>query len=61
MYESILLPNNGAKGVNYAVEHAIQLASEAGSILHILYVTMRGGDRFRSSHGNSNVKDRTLG
>lgn len=50
MYESILLPTNGARGVNDAVEHAIQLASEVGATLHILYVTMRGGDQFRSSH-----------
>ncbi|WP_254810576.1 universal stress protein [Natronosalvus amylolyticus] len=53
MYESILLPTNSAMGVNAAVEHAIELASEMDATLHILYVTQRGADQYRSSHAAS--------
>mgnify|MGYP006276295207 CR=1 FL=1 len=38
MYENILLPTDSSAGVADAVEHAIDLASQYGATLHVLYV-----------------------
>ncbi len=38
MYERILLPTDGSEGNNRAVRQAIDLASETGAELHVLFV-----------------------
>jgi nucleotide-binding universal stress UspA family protein len=38
MYENILLPTDSSAGVDDAIEHAIDLASQYDATLHVLYV-----------------------
>jgi len=38
MYENILIPTDGSKTANVAVEHAVDLAAKYGARLHALYV-----------------------
>ena len=38
MYERILLPTDGSRGTNRAVDQALDLAAETGAELHVLFV-----------------------
>lgn len=38
MYDKILVPTDGSKGAEVAVEHALNLAVKFGSELHVMYV-----------------------
>ncbi|MBX0304784.1 universal stress protein [Haloarcula salinisoli] len=38
MYENILIPTDGSKTANVAVEHAVDLAAKYGATVHALYV-----------------------
>jgi nucleotide-binding universal stress UspA family protein len=38
MYDDILVPTDGSKGVDRAVEHALSLADKYGATAHVLYV-----------------------
>lgn len=38
MYDRILLPTDGSRGTNRAIEEAIGLAAETGAELHVLFV-----------------------
>jgi len=38
MYDQILLPTDGSKGVDRAIDHAIDAAERYGATLHVLYV-----------------------
>ncbi|ELZ42748.1 UspA domain protein [Halorubrum saccharovorum DSM 1137] len=38
MYDRILLPTDGSKGVDRAIDHAIDAAERYGATLHVLYV-----------------------
>lgn len=38
MYERVLVPTDGSEGVNYAVEHAVDIANTYRAELHALHV-----------------------
>ena len=38
MYDQILLPTDGSRGVDRAIDHAIDAAERYGATLHVLYV-----------------------
>ncbi len=38
MYDSLLLPTDASTGMDRAVEHAIEAATQYGATLHVLYV-----------------------
>jgi nucleotide-binding universal stress UspA family protein len=38
MYDDILVPTDGSKGVDHAVEHALSLAEKYDATAHVLYV-----------------------
>jgi nucleotide-binding universal stress UspA family protein len=52
MYDRILLPTDGSKGVDRAIDHAVDAADRYGATLHVLYVVDSGivnaysGDEF---------------
>lgn len=56
MYERILLPTDGERGVEQAAEHAIELAESAEATLNVLYVvdenvySAYSGDEFVQDH-----------
>ena len=38
MYDRILLPTDGSKGVDRAIDHAVDAADRYGATLHVLYI-----------------------
>ncbi|WP_435093324.1 universal stress protein [Halorubrum sp. N11] len=38
MYDQILLPTDGSKGVDRAIDHAVDAAERYGATLHVLYI-----------------------
>lgn len=38
MYDNVLVPTDGSKGAEVAVEHAIEIAEKFGANVHVLYV-----------------------
>lgn len=45
MYETILIPTDGSGAAACAAEHALSLASQYGSTVHVLYVVEPAGVR----------------
>jgi nucleotide-binding universal stress UspA family protein len=42
MYDDILVPTDGSDASNRALEHAVDLASQYGATIHVLYVVDAG-------------------
>ncbi|MFB6283548.1 MAG: universal stress protein [Halobacteria archaeon] len=55
MYDKILLPTDMSKGVDEAIEHAVEASNQYGAELHVLYVV--DADAYSSYPGDEYVHE----